>query len=418
MRVLELNDVGIRLLDANSIIAEHPGVAAVEAGRLLTGEAAGERQRIDPRSCHDRFWYQLDTSLDAPMAQATTAADIAYLQLLSFGDALTEQPLLIAAAASFSPEQLSIALGLLKTAGAEVLGLFDPAVVAASLIDTDLQVLHLDVQRHRFCVTVIEQGQAQLRRRQVIEHKPGLSALQDRCAAVFAEAFVRHSRIDPLHSAESEQRLHDSLPGWIARLAKIESLTCELGLGQRKARATIERADVQNALQGRFDDLTATLRPLMDTRPSRILLSDRAASLPGLARHWQVTEEVPAIAVAAAALRRSEQIISDPQAFDWVCQFPLQGKPAKATNAATPHLLIGNRASPLLAGCAAPLSGWLAGAPGRLHRDGSSLRLEASNSEGLMINDEPVAGIRPLRPGDRITFGEQQALVIEVAEGR
>ena len=46
MRVLELNDAGIRISDANQILADSPGFAALDGKALLLGEAARERHRL------------------------------------------------------------------------------------------------------------------------------------------------------------------------------------------------------------------------------------------------------------------------------------------------------------------------------------------------------------------------------------
>lgn len=419
MRVLELNDAGIRISDANQILADSPGFAALDGKTLLLGEAARERHRLDPRRSHDRFWYQLDASLDAPMAQARSAADLAHAHLCSLGKPLTEMPLLVAAPGSFTGPQLGLFLGLLQAAGGKCAGLFDPAVAAASQIETRSQIVHLDVQLHRFMITTL-QGHKDLQRQRVQEHKPGLAAIHDRCAAIFAQAFVSQSRFDPLHNANTEQLLYNALPPWLQKLADDGSATLELQSNGHTHRATVDARDLAGTLSTRFAELQDLLAPILRAADSSLLLSARAAAIPGLAAFLQNAIALDQQAVARGALANANLIATEDQELPWVTRLPrraLTSSDHEREPGLSTHVLVGFQAQPLPAeNVAVALSSWLPGAPGLAIRKGHVMHLEGIPAGSVMVNGRPVQHEQALHLGDRLTAGAHEVRLICVKD--
>lgn len=418
MRVLELNDAGIRISDANAVLIDSPGYAALDGKRLLIGHAARALLRIDPRRCHDRYWYQLDAALPSAMAEARSAADLAHAHLRSLGDALTAEPLLVAAPASFTPAQLGVLLGLLQALGARAAGLFDPAVAAASRAETQSQVVHVDVQLHRFVLTVLRGGTT-LERLRVQEHKPGLTALHDRCASVFAQSFVRQTRFDPLHSARTEQLLYDQLPRWLAQLANTQSAVVELESGGRSYRASVDTDDLAAALSERLRELAEDLSQITRTQPSTVLLSARAALVPGLAAALAPAFALDDHAPVHGALEHLAQIRSDTPELPWVTRLPRRAASgtshAGVADMLATHVLVGHRAVPLPAlGQPTALSSWIAGAPGLVIRSEAEWRLEAAQGSSVRVNGQPAQSVQLLTLGDRISAGGVDVRLIHV----
>lgn len=415
MRILELNDRGLRLFEGERLLLESAGTATLDGKTLLTGEAALARARLDPRRTNDRFWYQLDAALPAPLGPARTAADLAHAHLASFGDVLTAAPLMIAAPGSFTPAQLGVLLGLLQALGARAVGLVDSAVAAASSVATAARVLHLDLQNHRFVCTWMD-GETVLGRTQVDELKPGFATLQDRCATVIAQAFVRHARFDPLHTAATEQALYDQLPGWIGRLAERSSLVLELVIGARTHRVSVAAEALEQALSERVEELADAILPEARARAAVVLLGDRASRVPGLAERLGPVTILDPAAVARGAMEHAERIHSDDPELPWVTRLPRR-RPSDANAPAesrATHALIGSRARPVpVAGQTQALASWLAGAPGMLRHDAAGLCLEHA-SAAVRINGEPAPDLQVLRAGDRIVFGANEVRLIEV----
>ncbi len=419
MRVLELNDAGIRISDANKVLADSPGFAALNGKTLLLGEAARERHRLDPRRSQDRFWYQLDAQLDAPMAQARSAADLAHAHLVSLGEPLTETPLLVAAPGSFSGPQLGLFLGLLQAAGGRCAGLFDPAVAAASQIETRSQIVHLDVQLHRFIITHI-QGNKNLQRQRVQEHKPGLAAIHDRCASIFAQAFVSQSRFDPLHNANTEQLLYNALPPWLQKLADDGSATLELHSNGHTHRATVDARDLAGTLSTRFAELRDLLAPSLRAGDCSLLMSARAAAIPGLAAFLQNAIALDQQAVARGALVHAELIATEDQELPWVTQLPRRALTAldqEPKHGIATHVLVGFQARALPAeNVAVALSSWLPGAPGLAVRRGNEMKLEGLPAGSISLNGQPIQNEQAVHLGDRLTAGTHEVRLICVKD--
>lgn len=419
MRLLELNDLGLRLFEGERLLLDSPGHAALDGKRLLTGAAARARARLDPRRSHDRYWYQLDATLPAPLGSARSAADLAHAQLLELREPLCAAPLLLAAPASFTPAQLGVLLGLLEAIGARAVGLVDAAVAAACSLPTRANVLHLDLQQHRMVCTWME-GADVLQRTRIEELKPGASGLQDRCAAVIAQAFVRHARFDPLHSASTEQALYAQLPDWMAQLAHTPSVTLELASGGRTHRVSLAREALHEALAEPLQELLRRVLPAVQARQASVLLSDRAAAVPGLANQLPGSVELSPAAVALGAAAHHERIVGDSPELAWITRLPrrapLHAAPASPRDSARQptHALCGARARALPArGANEALAAWLPGAPGLLRHDESGLRLEHA-STAVRLNGEPMQGTRALRAGDRLSFDGQDLLLIVV----
>ena len=422
MRVLELNDIGLRLFEGEALLLESPGCAALDGRQLLTGAEAQARQRLDPRRAQDRYWYQLDASLPTPLGPARNAADLAHAQLGALGTVLTEQPLVLAAPASFTPGQLGVLLGVLQALKVQTVGLVDSAVAAASSLATAAQAVHIDVQRHRVLLTWL-QGSRELDRVRSQELKPGLSALQDRCAATVAEAFVRNARFDPLHSAQTEQALYDRLPQWMAQLAQEAQTVLELDIGARSHRAGLTHEALSAALSDRVAAIASAVKSGGGNGEISVLLSDRAASLPGLAALLPPqTQRLDAESVARGVALHAAQIETR-DSFDlpWVTRLPRQALHATTTPeiaAEVPtHALLGARALPLpRAGEVQALSIWLPGAPGLLRGADGNLCLESAQDSLVRINGEALSGTRQLRAGDRLGHDGAELQLIVVAD--
>lgn len=420
MRVLELNDAGLRLSDAEQLIVESPGYAALDGRDLRVGEAARARLRVDPRRCHDRYWYQLDAALPTPMAHARSAADLAHAHLQSLGPALIAQPLLIAAPASFTPAQLGLLLGILQALGARVAGLIDAAVAAASEVETHAQVVHVDAQLHRFLFTVLG-GEVELERLRTEEHKPGIASLQDRCLAVFAEAFVRQTRFDPSHSAATEQLLFDRLPAWLAQLDQSASHVLEIPVGGRVHRASLTADALAATLADRHRPLTDSLARIGQSAPTTVLLSARAAAIPGLARQLPAAIRLDAQAPARGALRHAAQFGAAGSELYWVTRLPRRALALESATARTTrptHALLDTRARPLpRAGESSALASWLPGAPGVLRATADQLLLEHAESGAVRVNGKLPPPLQPLSPGDVLAAAGRELRLIEVVPG-
>ncbi len=424
MNVLEINDAGLLLSDGTQVLADSPGFAALDGKALLVGPLARARSRLDPRRAYNRYWYQLEATLPSPVASARSHADLAFAQLQSLRGAAADRPLVLAVPGSLTREQLSILLGLVEASGLKAEGLVDAAVAAASQVETDATCLHLDVELHRYVLTVLEGGASMSRVRVDEISKPGLTAVWDALSRVAALAFVQQTRFDPLHTAGTEQTMFDALPGWLASLSSAPSAVLELPSGTRMHRASVSRDDLSKSLLEPFEDIAAAIDRLGRPRPVSLLLSARAAGVPGLAEHIeQVTgiaaQRLDALAPARGARAQVARIAVPGAGLAYVTR--LAGIPRSAGSAreavGPTHVLIGDYAVALPredGDVPLALEHLRAGLPGTLRRLEGRLWLDGPATVSPVVNGKTARLPTRVGLGDRIDFEGIVLRLIEV----
>jgi hypothetical protein len=424
MNVLEINDAGLLLSDGERLLADSAGYAAQDGKQLLTGAAARARSRLDPRRSHNRFWYQLEAPLPAPLGEVRTQSDLAYAQLQEIRETAADAPLILAVPGTFSREQLGLLLGVVEAAQLKAKGLVDAAVAAAASCPTDARTLHLDVQLHRFVLTVIDGGAEVSRVRADEIEKPGLTAIWEAVSKLATEVFLQQTRFDPMHSAATEQAMFDALPQWLDALSAAPNAVLELASGTRRHRANLVREDLVERLRERYDAIAAALMAHARPRPVSLLLSARAATVPGLAEHLERVTGLAAfkldpLAPARGALAQAARIVSEEGGgLAYVTRLGGQARVAAAdASSEATHVLCGERAvrlphadrdAPL------PLSRFQAEAPGVLRRIEERLWLDGE-AAGVQVNGKPVRLPVRVGLGDRIDVAGLQLRLIEVA---
>lgn len=424
MNVLEINDAGLTLGNGTQVLAQSPGFAALDGRQLLVGETARARSRLDPRRSQQRFWYQLDGSLGAPLGSARVQADLAFAHLQSLAPASAGMPLLLAVPGSFTRAQLAVLLGLVDAAGLRAEGLVESSVAAASTVETDPRVLHLDVELHRFVLTVLDGG-AELSRVRVEEvAKPGLTAVWDALSRLAAQAFLQQTRFDPLHNAATEQSLFDALPGWLQALDAAPVTVLEMASGARHFRASLAREDLVQKLAEPFADIAQAVQSAARPRPCTLLLGARAAVIPGLADHLEHATGLSAVrldaqAVARGALSRREHIVIPGAGLAHVTRLPGRARaqdPSHLDGQAT-HILVGEQAWPLPrqdGDAVLRLDRFVAGGEAMLRRIDGVLWLDGPDSADLQLNGRPVRLPHRVARGDRVDCGAKTLRLIEV----
>lgn len=406
MKVLEINDSGLLLSDADGQwLATSPGYVAHDGRQLLTGVDAMARSRIDPRRCNNRYWYQPEATLDRPLGDARSHADLAYAHLKSLQGLIGDAPLLVVVPGTFKRNQLALLLGVLKALNIETLALVDAAVAAASTQPAVERLLHLDVELHRHVLTVIE-GADELAATSVIEAaKPGLTDVWDCTAAVLGNAFLRQARFDPMHSAATEQAVYDQMPAWLARFGEQSVAVLEVTIGGRTHRASVSRAELLAGYGARLSEVAIAVRAAVLPGRTRLLLSARAAAIPGLAAELErIAGLIPGLldplAPARGALAQQDRLANSASdaGLPYLTRLPrLHAAVAVAGTTAT-HLLIGQRAWPLPADASLALDTLVPGLSGQLQRQ----------ADGWSLNGVPLAS------GEEIDVGGQRLRLIEV----
>ena len=436
---VEINDAGIALAADGALLAEEPGIAMLDGAEPVTGAAAARRARLKPVFVENRHWQDLaDAPLARPLPAARTLAEVAYAQLVALRRVAADRDraTLFAVPAAYTHEQLALLLGVAREAELEPVGLVDAALASVAREPAPAQLLHLDLGLHRATLSVLEHSGELRRLRYEILPQHGWLALQQGWLDMISSAFVRRTRFDPLHDASSEQRLCDSLPGWLPAAAQDSAVTIELPTAEGPLTVEIPAAEFTATASRHYDEY---LRTVQRARPAsgmlHLRLSHRCAALPGLPERLRELRDIeltmlPAGAAALGALAHEREIRRDPRQLSLVQHLPV---PALGTAQTTgerrstvppelhpTHLVHGShayalRGRPLALGSGVPTDrrGLRVDAgPGvsRLHcslrrQDGGGVWLEDHSTYGTFVNDERVSGRIELRVGDRLRIG-------------
>jgi len=282
-----INDAGISVLSADRILYREPGFALLEDDDLTTGMKAFQNARVKPRRIQNRFWSDLKTDpLPDRRFQHLSAADLVsrhfeqvWQSVSSSGDRLV-----IAVPAYMNNANLGLFLGIANELKVPVVGLVDAAVAATRREYKGAIPVHVDLGLHVATLSRLAQtGQAQLDRSAIIDSS-GLMSLYDAWIRVIADAFVKQSRFDPLHTAETEQLLHDRLSDWLAAASSSDKVTLDVEYRGISHSAELESLHLISAAAPVYQRIASQLRAIFraDETPA-IQLSDRAARMPGLA---------------------------------------------------------------------------------------------------------------------------------------
>ncbi len=355
-----INDAGISLVSTDRVLYREPGFALLDDDQLTTGNAAFASARVKPRRIQNRYWSELKNE---PLADRRfhhlSAADLVSRQLEQIWSraAGSGNRLVMAIPAYMSSDNLGLLLGIAAELKIPMAGMVDAAVAATRRQYQNSVPVHIDFGLHAATLTRLAQdGQAQVERSAVIE-SGGLLALHDQWIRIIANAFVRQSRFDPLHTAATEQLLQDRLAGWLGAASSSEKVLLEIEHHGIVHEAEIESLDLIAAAAPVYQRIVSQLRAIYRAEDiPAIQLTDRVARMPGLADTLKarVGGEVYLLepgATARGLLTRCRDLQVGDGAITLLRQLPWDQAPVKlrksktTVNAARPtHLLFGNTA--------------------------------------------------------------------------
>ena len=354
-----LNDAAILVTNDERILYREPGFALLEDDRLATGNEAYSNARLKPRRIHNRFWSDLRTEpLADPRFQHMSTADLVSRQLEQIWQAAAKpgDRLAIAVPAYMNNDNLGLLLGIAMELDISVVAMVDAAVAATRRHYEHAVPVHIDLSLHTAVLTrLLQEGEAQVDRSAVVEDC-GLLNLHDNWLRIIAEAFVRQSRFDPLHTAETEQMLQDSMSDWLSVAASRDTVAMEVEYRGITHRAELESLELVAAAAPVYQNIVSNLRTLYRAEDTpAIQLSDRAARMPGLAEtlKTRVGGEVFLLEPGATARGLLQRCREDRRSggltlvrhLPWD-QAPVEVRPSDAASRGgqPTHLLFGNHA--------------------------------------------------------------------------
>ena len=443
LKLIELNDLALRVGDASGELAASPGFALLQGKEVILGAAAEEQRRLHPTDSYDKFWHELNMEPLRSRGRIRHHADLAYSQLIALArEANIDGDVILAVPGHFSREQLGLLLGIAGQCPFRVAGMVDSALAAAAETEHRLEpghcLVHAALHLHQTLLTRLQRKDGELFVKELVQvPQLGRQQLLDALMRTANQAFIRQCRFNPQHEAASEQQLYSLLTSWTGSGDSRENLVMELNAGASTHTAKLPHDQLLAVLHKHYQTLLGSLRPLLEAPGAGILLDQRLARLPGAMAALGAAGPVRAVrstAVMKACLRFQDAICVDAgrrriQALPLAESTP---EAPRSTPAANPtHILFRNRALPVddlpvvnnpNGGTGATLALDIPGPSttlGRILLRQSRVLLDCGGSE-FQLNDAPVAGIQPLRLGDRIRLPEvaDEMLLIEVSDGR
>ena len=419
MRILELNDIALRLFDGEQLKLAAPAIAVLQQNDFLLGEAARAQSRLNPRVTFDQFWEHLDQqALNRPAGKARSHADIAwfYLQSVLQSAGAANEPTLLVVPAQYGSERLSLLLGIAKSCGVTMAGVAETAVLScAGLPIQQGSLRYLDITRHRLYCTDMSIGD-ELTVESARELKaPGWGWCEEQSIRQLAAQFLQETRFAPLHEAASEQRLYDRLPTLLAELNDTERVVVSLPAGQRDHRIDWHRHELIAALS----EVYRALEEAVEKASGPVVLSHRLKQLPGLVERLQQRGQCELLdesTLARNALQRQHELGSDPTAPVWVKTLAVNASASTPASNDIPEPLAGSGPTHLLhRGIATRLAAVRLPDAVQLHPEASGWILNTSTDAVRLNNRSFTRG--PVHIGDRLYVEGQEYLFIRVSDG-
>ena len=451
---LEINDAGFlcaapdgQFLATDTDARESPGYALVSGRELKIGTAACRQARLHPRQISCRFWDELnDTPLRNPEFERYTHAEMAYRHLRHVWQHIItkagEAEVIITVPDHYQDVELGLLLGIAKTLEIPVRGLVSQALACVPP-DTHQGIdFHVDVHLNRLALTLIDSRPRPAVCRYASVMEAGLETIHRQWVKILSDAFVRQTRFDPLYAAETEQDLHDRLPGLCGQTGASQTIQTEMTADGRVHRIELEREALMTPYPSWIENLREQIgawqRELaVPPEDARLMVTRRVADLPGFVHQLEnatglTARRLPLGCAAVNALACGEHLRGGPTAHGvpFLKRIPRAAaappsssrQSAEISRSALPtHLVYRGWAYPVTAQPLAVgrepdngrreirIRGQLAGISRRhftVVREHQQVLLTDSSRYGTRVDEIPVAGSAILKAGQTIRIGE------------
>lgn len=435
LKIIELNDAGIKVGDHAGIVASSPGFALVVGNELLLGERAEQQARLQPTKSYNKYWYELSMEPLNHGNHLRHTADIAFAHLLhlaEIGD--IDSDVLFAVPGSFSSQQLAILLGLVKHSPINLIGVVDSGLAAGVAAGICESSLFIDLQLHQIVVTKLNFSNGFLTSESVVQI-PGVGSqnLINLMMQKATDSFIEQCRFNPQHNAEYEQLLYSQLPLWLSQYDDSQTnLMLELKTSDALHVAKMPKEGLIAGLQSHYKKINQELKPLLSDQYSTLILNKGLASLPGYMASLPQFKSIKVLQgheIIEACLDHIDRIVTPGEEIHLVRSLPVaggsnstvaHGQSESDGGEAPTHLVYRSRAvalggiqirntdndkngsgvSPKTINISA---GDLPTLLGETHVDSAGAFIESGELE-FYLNSKPVKGLQKICLGDQIQF--------------
>jgi len=354
-RLIELQDHNLRISSPQGALGKSPGFANTAGSNPVFGQTAFEQFRLHPNDSFTHYWSSL--SLD-PLVKSNKHfrhhADIAYAHLndLSQEHELKDD-VIFAIPSHYSRNQLATLLGIARHCPFKLTGLVDLPLIAVAKAMPDSAAeagLYLDFQLHQAVVTRFVAREGFLQRESIVQIPAcGLMALRDAWSNLIAEVFIKQSRFNPQHNADTEQYIFNQLQTWLAELTSGRELSLSINNKGTIYQARLNAEAFELKVRNIYSRIQIELIKIKDTGTALFLPASMAA-LPGFIRFFPDSISLYDDASLENCLQHTSLLKSDSDALKLHIKLPLpkMTSPIKSHTESLPsHFLFRHKAYPL-----------------------------------------------------------------------
>jgi hypothetical protein len=426
---------------SDSLFAPSPGYTLIDASGLLTGNAAAAQARRNPRCVSTSHWDALDESpLPRPFPRGYRHADLVYAQLeelwsSAHRDSEVDDVVLVVPG-WYTDEQLGLLAGIARECELPLTCLVDLSLACCASNPTltnngASRLVHADIHLRRASVSRLV-NELDLEHRDTVSVEVGLVALRDTWARTCADVFVRETRFDPFHAADTEQRLYDALDEAVAAEGPVSTLRMESSDKTKAYSVEIAKGDLARAVASSYDAIIAAVVGALEGGGD-LSISERLLSLPGFRARLERALPTSVDVVPFGASAAAEGVLSHRSLFPVSKHSEAEAEGLTLVTRLPLHEPVENRSQPdrsdgsrsrssripthvLHAGVAHALAaGPFALGPFRIAAVDGRVVAESSGGETAFLNERPLITLAYVSAGDRLR-GTEPGWDVELIE--
>ncbi len=269
---IELNDSGIIASDGAQILLSSPGYVIDLAHQEWIGEDARLRAFLHPNECNNQFW----TQLNQPQAQvaARSNASLAMRHLAFIWNQLPSniESVILTVPANFTKAGLGLLLGICTELSIPVKAMVHHAVLSPKQAHHIGPTVHVEMQLHQTSISYLHTLDNEFGvEKQELINDVGILSVYSKAATHIVQSFIIETRLDPLHSAETEQQLYDRLPTWLQLAQQQNSIECSLEYQNISYKTTIDAGELRAICTSNIDVILKKLVGLEQVESSTIV---------------------------------------------------------------------------------------------------------------------------------------------------
>ena len=430
LTIIELNDSEIRTFKDSEIISREPGYAVLKPEKIETGIEAWRTARTNPRETHNRYWSQLsEDSLIVPSQLARHNADLAYAQLISIHKQVGEpEEIFFIVPGHFSRVQLSLLLGIIEACPFSAAGLIDSAIASTFAVSDAGHYSHVDIHLHYTIITTINITDQITRESVKIVDTVGISKIYDTCAEYLSNLFIDQARFDPLHHAETEQKLYNQIPACLSTLKTSNESTLEIFYENNRYQVKVSTNTLLKKMNQHYEKIYSEL-----AGSAINLISDRLNILPGFAEGINYCTPITEESVFTGCQINIKDVRCTGPNLNLITALPIAKDPIKLTknlhkisnttnhkirqSGLPTHILVNNQAYPVTKQRLYISAN--NGTP-NLNAEGADIsfvyqnrtaEVRSENNCTLYVNNNQVSDSSVVNTGDTISFAKSEMII-------